>query len=380
MPKLPNNPALMASNLAFTRSISPSPALLTAFDSTNPQQSAQPVLLQNVKGRGAFLNSYLDKNGNEDAEFDPSKPNVVEGDIANLPPNCDSFRMDYSVNVTAGSLAPNSCEIRTLEQLIHDITEAYAKHGGYHILAARYVWRMLNGSTMWRNYTISANKKVMITYGYPDRAKQTVTAQCRDLPKTKFPGLDALKAAVPNVEDLVNQFSKALAVDGDPLILHVTATGTVGYGGEVYPSQVFSENARGSKAKSTKELVSYNLGSGQRQGMINGPKIGNAIRHIDEWHGSDQEDAIAVEAYGFVQHSLSALRPTDGSNFYNLLWQRSLEFPAMITKSASGEKIAGDIHYFMAMLIRGGVFTAPPGSSDIKPKKSKKSPDELVET
>ena len=355
-----NNPALMASNLSYNRSIAPSPALLTALNSASPQQAPKPVILQQMRGRGAFLNNYLGK------DFDPTNPNIVEGDTANLPHDCDTFRIELSVNITAGSIVPNTCELPVLDQLLQDIATKYRAAGGYHVLASRYVWRLLNGSVMWRNYTVSADKKVVITFTN-ETGVQTVTANCRDLSKDRFPGITALRDAVSNVDVLLDAVALALSVEGDPLILNVVATGVVGYGGEVYPSQVFSET--GDK---TKKLVSLDLGNGQRQGKMNATKIGNAIRHIDEWHGSDE--ATAVEAYGFVQRSLSALRPANGDNFYNLLWQQSTSFPAILEGSTSANNIPGNIHYFVAMLIRGGVFAAPAGSSTAaQTKKAKKA-------
>jgi CRISPR-associated protein Csy3 len=370
-----NNPALMASNLSFNRSIAPSPALLTAFDSANPYD-LQPVLLTNTIGRGAFLNSYLDKKGEIAEDFDPSKPNIVEGDMANLPPSCDSFRMDFTINVTAGSIEPNSCEIPALDALFRDISKAYKKAGGYIELSERFVWRLLNGSIMWRNYTVSSDKKVTISF---EQNSQTYTfeAQCRNLSKLRYPGFAAMRDAVANVEHLVTTFAEALSVDGDPLILRVTATGKVGYGSEVYPSQVFNEiSDKDKRDRSVKKLVSHDLGNGRRQGKINATKIGNAIRHIDEWHGSPDEDATSIEAYGFVQRNLSALRPVQGENFYNLLWQQSDTFPSILAECSTRQKIPGSIHYFMAMLIRGGVFAAPSNSS--KPKTNgKRSKEEL---
>jgi CRISPR-associated protein Csy3 len=357
---------MMASNLSFNRSIAPSPALLTGFDSAHPDRASKPVILQSLKGRGAFLNSYLDKSGKVSKDFDPSKPNIIEGDVANLPKDCDAFRMDFSVNISAGSIRPNTCELPLVNQLITTISKTYVERGGYHFLAERYVWRLMSGAMMWRNYTVASDKQVTISFEYGDES-HVLRSHCRDLPKTKYPGHAALRDAVPEIDVLIDAFAKALYdEDGDPLILHVAATGVVGYGGEVYPSQVFTENRATANGKplSRKELVAYDLGDGRRQGKINATKIGNAIRHIDEWHGDASSGAIAIEAYGFVQHNLSALRPRDGANFYNILWQDSPAFPEQIKKAKRVSDIPADIHYFIAMLIRGGVFVAPGGGSE----------------
>ena len=357
-----NNRALMATNLSFNRSIAPSPALFTGFNSARSDDTLQPVLLQKVRGRGAFLNSYLDKAGKVSKEFDPSKPNIIEDDVANLPPNCNSFKLDFSLNITAESRRPNTCELPALEDLLQKIGTAYDAKDGYRFLAERYVWRLVNGSMMWRNYTIATNKQVMIAFEH-QKQFHTVKAYCRDLSKTKFPGGSTLRDVVADVDVLIAAFAQALATsDGDPLILRITATGVVGYGGEVYPSQVFSDRRTTANVRPPKELVSHPLGDGRRQAKMNATKIGNAIRHIDEFHGND-EAATAIEAYGFVQHNLSALRPVTGANIYNLLWQDSPGYPSLIAKAKNAASIPADIHYFMAMLIRGGVFAAS-GASD----------------
>jgi len=80
-------------------------------------------------------------------------------------------------------------------------------------------------------------------------------------------------------------------------------------------------------------------------------KIGNALRTIDTWY-LDAERAdlgpIAVEPYGSVTSQGKAYRqPKERADFYTLLdrWVLANQPPE-----------AGNRHYVMATLIRGGVF------------------------
>ena len=88
-----------------------------------------------------------------------------------------------------------------------------------------------------------------------------------------------------------------------------------------------------------------------RTGRI--PKIGNAIRTIDTWYSdyNEEERAIAIEPYGAVTNLGRAFRnPKNKEDFFTLF-----------DKFVKAEELEEEqLHYVMAVLVRGGVF----GESD----------------
>jgi len=91
---------------------------------------------------------------------------------------------------------------------------------------------------------------------------------------------------------------------------------------------------------------------------LHSQKVGNALRTVDTWYPRGEDDGadtgpIAVEPYGSVTTQGKAYRqPKAKADFYSLLdaWVLKDQPPAD----------AGNRHFVMATLIRGGVF----GESD----------------
>jgi CRISPR-associated protein Csy3 len=86
-------------------------------------------------------------------------------------------------------------------------------------------------------------------------------------------------------------------------------------------------------------------------------KIGNAIRWIDEWHGDDAHGAVPVDPYAALTLEATTLRGKEGkNNFYAYLKKPEVIIEPLNSGAAPDAKTFGPTHFFMAMLIRGGVF------------------------
>lgn len=119
---------------------------------------------------------------------------------------------------------------------------------------------------------------------------------------------------------------------------------------EVFPSQVFKDGEK-------KKLLAGIRNGDIKQGIVYNQKIGNAIRRIDDWYEDGAEYALAVEPFGIDRSIDKAVRIDSGRHFYNLLTKNLLGFVESTTKAANADEIEGDVFYFVACLIRGGVFS-----------------------
>ena len=155
----------------------------------------------------------------------------------------------------------------------------------------------------------------------------------------------ALDAINSEVKTLGQTIADGLA-GKEHVLLQVTAFVRVGAGQEVFPSQELILD----KGSNKKSKTLYKIGElGKEVAAMHSQKIGNAIRTIDTWYESAEEQGpIAVEPYGSVTTQGKAYRqPKQKMDFYTLLdnWLLKDQAPPLEQQ-----------HFVMAVLVRGGVF------------------------
>jgi CRISPR-associated protein Csy3 len=356
----------LPANLSFRRSIDVSDGLMY---SVMPDGTRRPVLVEQVTVRGAMGNSTAgyDKQGNalvgealEKAQ-NPTKPNIQSIDKAVLDANSDILELAFSLAFHSGGTAPDACGRADYRDALMTFIAIAREKELYKDLAERYLWNIINGRVLWRN-----------GYGIPKGCGLKVGEQefsfdwgaLRD--RERFPGLDAIKGActsgAENVPALVHEIGAALAGELDLLAIDVTIRVRSYKGAEVWPSQEFVEETQ--KRRNGREISRVLAaretrvdGISLRYGYMHSQKIGNAIRTIDEWHGNIASGAIPVEAFGWVQSELAALRaPVDAEA--GLDAYRSLEsIGATAVRLQANEPGAYEqALYTLAVIIRGGVF------------------------
>lgn len=401
----------------FVRSISPSEGLLEGINASGGK--AKPVLVVEKTVRGSISN-YMPaahKVGTADAstkeiapekgtakgdaaqkaidevskELDPSNANIQRVDVAFLPEGADRLKLSYSIIVQANSLAPASCNDGQVRDKIATVVKAFTEKGGYDHLATLYAWNLLNGRTLWRN-RIARNKRVTI-----DVDGTVLAFEGDGIPTFKFDPAQMPADAKP----LIEAISGALSGKREALFLKVSIDGELPPGAEVYPSQEFVEGSesktkkKGQKSKSL-AFVQKTLDEGVvNQASMHSQKIGNALRTIDVWHRQvDEIGALAVEPYGFSQSLTKTLRmsmraESDGPqavNFYDLMTE--LDELASKIEGAKDGNVPPEALYFVAVLVRGGVFSGEKkdkgpkkdAKAEGKGKRGKKSEAETVES
>ncbi|TXH61944.1 MAG: type I-F CRISPR-associated protein Csy3 [Thiothrix sp.] len=329
----------LPSMLNYTRSIIPSNGVF--FYREGEQEQPITVYQQTVRGTIANYNNVYKNEKQDDKELakllDPANANIQRIDVCYLPDAVDTFYLRFSVTFAAHSLAAGACNEPEYAKALGQFAQSYKDKGGYDELAGRYLQNILNGRWLWRN-RYAAEKSVTLIY-----EGQTLTfamASALEEDYSALVGYSALRAAVAG----------ALSGERGVLRLQVLASGVLGFGQEVYPSQEFVEG------KKDKTLASVKVGD-LRQAAMHSQKIGNAIRTIDDWHARAADyGKIAVEPYGVVAQRAEAVRlPNSKNDLYSYL--KDLEGLTERVATAKAGALPAEAHYVMACLVRGGVYS-----------------------
>lgn len=330
-----------ASVLAFERKLDPSDALLFAgnWDVRDNAQAWAPVALREKSVRGTISNR-LKGGATDPAKLDAAiqNPNLQTVDVATLPADADTLKVQFTLRVLAGTGQPSACNDAAYRQKLLATVDAYVQQHGFAELARRYAANLANGRFLWRNRIGAEQVEVTVAHIENGQAKVrwTFDALAHSLFDLKAPTADA-KA----LDELAALLADGLA-GKTHVLLQVTAFVRIGAGQEVFPSQeLILDRGRGDKSKTLYDV--------DGTAAIHSQKIGNAIRTIDTWYPEAAGNGpIAVEPYGSVTTQGKAYRqPKEKTDFYNLLdnW---------IIKDKAPE--ADQQHFVIATLIRGGVF------------------------
>jgi len=330
------------SMLSYARSINPTDGLLVGAHSESSHKEA--VTVQRRTARSPLSNFSEIRN----TEKNPARSRPTEGDVAVLSPNVDTLKIEFSVVLNGNSRNPHSCNSKFTEtrDALLEMTELFNEKGGYKILAERYLRQLLSGAPAWRNLEMADERIVTVR-----TRRESVTA-------TMFDGeesIDDKKA----FGVLVERMAKALGNEKGMLRLTVSIELPMAPMTEVFPSEVFSDT---DQRKQLSYIEVPGTGSKPtRQAIIHNQKIGNAIRTIDDWYEDDAPYPIAVEPFGIDQKKNIAVRIQSNRDFYKLMSHGLTGFITKLKKVKKPEEIPGDALFFVACLIRGGVFSAKEG-------------------
>lgn len=330
-----------ASVLAFERKLDPSDALLASGNWENRHEAAgwTPVGLREKSVRGTISNR-LKTAGQDPAKLDAAiqNPNLQTVDVAALPADADTLKVQFTLRVLGGTGAPSACNDAAYRHKLLQTVEGYVQANGFKELARRYAANLANGRFLWRNRIGAEQVDIHVAHlrdGQPARQWQ-FNALAHSLQE-----LDAPHGDSAALEELGELIASGLAGDSH-VLLRITAFVRIGAGQEVFPSQELILD----KGASKKSKTLYDVGG---VAAIHSQKIGNALRTIDTWYPEASDNGpIAVEPYGSVTTQGKAYRqPKEKQDFYNLLdgWVIKDKVPALEQQ-----------HFVIATLVRGGVF------------------------
>ncbi len=330
-----------ASVLAFERKLDPSDALFFAGDwaSRDDSKAWKAVAIREKSVRGTISNR-LKTAGQDPVKLDAAiqNPNLQTVDVAALPADADTLKVQFSLRVLGGTGAPSACNDANYRTKLQATVSSYVQANGFAGLAQRYAANLASGRFLWRNRIGAEQVDVRI-----DQLKNggAITTWTFDALAHSLHDLNPPTTESQALSDLAGVIASGLTGQSH-VLLQITAFVRVGSGQEVFPSQELILD----KAASKKSKTLYHVND---VAAIHSQKIGNAIRTIDTWYtGAGENGPIAVEPYGSVTTQGKAWRqPKEKLDFYSLLdgWIIKDKVPELEQQ-----------HFVIATLIRGGVF------------------------
>lgn len=333
-----SNTLKTASVLAFERKLDPSDAIFRAgrWSERNAADSWAPVKVKEKSVRGTISNRLKAKD-QDPAKLDAAieNPNLQTVDVAALPADADTLKVQFTLRVLAGAGTPSACNSAEYQTKLLQTVQGYVQQHGFAELANRYAANLANGRFLWRNRQGAEEVTVEVAVLKDGKAEKSWS----------FQALEHNTRALDAIDSKVKELGAVIA-DGlagkRHVLLQITAFVRVGAGQEVFPSQeLILDKGSNGKSKTLYEVDGL--------AAMHSQKIGNAIRTIDTWYdGAADLGPIAVEPYGSVTTQGKAYRqPKQKQDFYTLLdeWLLKDKVPA-----------AEQQHFVMAVLIRGGVF------------------------
>ena len=368
------NASLHANLLSYARSIQNGEALFygrrtgeaLVEDGELREQALKPALVDEISVRGQIGNYIADANSKE---FNLEQANLQTIDRAKLPVGADGLVIKFTVQFLPQALEPHACDDPQVAQNLTGLARRYAEVGGFHFLARRYLWNLLNGRWLWRNFLITEDKRIhLVTAGQGRRREVALTATPEHLDRQRYPG-DAALGEIPGFEAMAEAIGGALAGERQPLTLEVIGEGSLPELSEIFPSEEYLagekaneiQRRRGNPNHPGKVLSSIEVtdaeGQRLRQPTFHPQKVGNAIRCIDEWHGDvARYGAVAADPYAALTTRAVALRKPREGSFYDYLTVKSRREELIKALEAEDLAAMGPVHFVMANLIRGGVF------------------------
>lgn len=330
-----------ASVLAFERKLDPSDAVFHAgrWDDRAQSHAWQPVTVREKSVRGTISNRLKAKD-QDPAKLDAAieNPNLQTVDVAALPAEADTLKVQFTLRVLGGAGTPSACNSAAYQAKLLATVQGYVQQHGFGELARRYAANLANGRFLWRNRAGAEQVEVTVEQMQNGQAAKIWSFDALTL-NTR--AVDAINTEAKGLDELGQAMAAGLA-GSQHVLLRITAFVRQGAGQEVFPSQelILDKDSAG------KSKTLYHVDG---VAAIHSQKIGNAIRTIDTWYeGAEELGPIAVEPYGSVTTQGKAYRqPKQKLDFYTLLdnWLLKDQVPPVEQQ-----------HFVMAVLIRGGVF------------------------
>lgn len=343
-----DNEIELPSVLAFERKLEISDGLMYAGDWDNRNKLTEEKdkkiinLWQPIAITKRFNRATQSAQGIKDV--DKTKPNPVASgdDKAVIPSGCDTLKVSWTLRVMGKVGTPFSCNGNDFEEKIKNRTKDFKKQKAFEDLSYRYAYNIVNGRFLWRNRVCAESVEIQVNL--KDEGSLFFDAyqfSLHDFDKNKK------NANLNQIADVIRE--GLIDETGEKFTsIRVNAFVKLDELQQIFPSQEMNMNEKG------KVLFQLN-----NVAALHNVKIGNAIRTIDTWYGSNAIDKDKTEKLEHGETTPIAIEP------YGSVTQRGIAFRSskndlytLIINWVSGKEIDdNDKNYVIANLIRGGVFS-----------------------
>lgn len=333
----------VVSLLAYEKKISPSDGYFYGTTWENRHETRSALYVREKSVRGTISNSLKDTIDNDPMKTSAeiNLANLQTVDSCFLPSDNDTLVVSFTVKFFGGLDKNVSCNNPEFLEKYKSTLDTYKKEFGFKELAFRYAYNIACARFLWRNRIGAEEIEVIVR---DCRSGKTWTFDARSFNLRNFS---------PEKKAELQSLSEKIAdtfMGNDFALFEVEGFAKIGNGQEVYPSEeLILDKPKEKKSGSGKSKILY---TSNNMAAFHSQKIGNAIRTIDTWYPAystpEGVGPIAIDSYAAVTALSRVFRVSNGSDFYTVkneyIWDGEPRRPE-------------DKHFFMAMIIRGGVFS-----------------------
>jgi len=284
-------------------------------------------------------------------------PNPVSSgnDDANLFSGNDTLKVSFTMRIIGNVGFPFACNDPDFERLIKAKVKAFKDSTKLQTLAHRYACNIANGRFLWRNRVCAED---IVIHVFINKKEEPLIFKAYNFLLKEFDTkADGTKAVDDSdLKKLSNYIQQGLNSENDFVFIKVDAYVNLGDQQHVYPSEEMNMNEKG------KTLFQLD-----KCAAMHNVKIGNAIRTIDDWYGTENakrkegktpldltlEESdirpIAIEPFGSVTQRGAAYRAAN-IDLYTLMMN-------WVNEDGPNDLDDNSKNYVVANLVRGGVFS-----------------------
>ncbi len=328
-------------NLTYKGSLKPD---LATFYCLNSDSEPEPVEIVNRLANtptSSFSEGYAsDAKPVNTTAYKLGRRQLHPASYCNAPFNVSCFYCKFSLSILPNSLTHNTCDDLQVEKSLENLANLYSEQNGYLELAMRYAKNILRGKWLWNNIDISSQVSICVTesgdqIALVDNAQELTWSNGWEKHQDELFKMSKLIA-----ESLSSKKRCRLIVIAT---IHNDCTK------EVYPSQL---------VKTTNDDQDFSMtavGGGKLTVCLEMDKVNAGIQSIDDWINC--EEPLRVNEYGSDKDRHLALRtPDNKKDIYALLTKTDEYIKYLEREKLNEDETSNEIHYVMALLVKGGVF------------------------
>lgn len=354
-----NKPIKLPSLLSFDRKLETSDALMysgnwiTVTEKNETGNTEKEIeVWKKIKISPRYNRSTQSADGTSEEKMMEPNPVSSGNDDANLLSGNDTLKVSFTMRVIGNVGLPFACNAPDFEKAIKEKVNAFKESTQLETLAHRYAYNIANGRFLWRNRVCAEDIEVHV---FINKEETPLIFKAYKFSLKEF----ATEADDSALKKLSSYLKQGLNSENDFVFIKVDAYVKLGDQQHVYPSEEMNMNKAKTDGKTLFQLDSC--------AAMHNVKIGNAIRTIDNWYGTENAKSkkgdkaiamdleasdirpIAIEPFGSVTQRGAAYRTTK-IDLYTLM----IEW----VNETDNDKINEDNkNYIVANLIRGGVFS-----------------------